>query len=184
MWWSYLTLCFYHLVKGFISNWKCSTKEAAPWKTNTCYMVSNMAEPFWVWCHLNSISMLMMLNSHITVLWCFCRISVISEFSCLDIRLKLKIRKYEKSLFSRLQRSNACGSVFLIIISTQLFKCSNWHERNRLNFINQVSVFEYRVQNENPEIKENVYFFGFIKFKWMWAFFLITILTSLVLKLK
>ena len=27
---SYLILCFYHLIKDFISNWKCYTKEAAP----------------------------------------------------------------------------------------------------------------------------------------------------------
>ena len=33
------------------------------------------------------------LHSHITVLWRFCRISVISEFSCLSIGLKTKTRK-------------------------------------------------------------------------------------------
>ena len=29
---SYLILCFYYLIKDFISNWKCSAQEAAPWK--------------------------------------------------------------------------------------------------------------------------------------------------------
>ena len=32
MWSSYLILFFYHLIKDFISNWKCSAKETAPWK--------------------------------------------------------------------------------------------------------------------------------------------------------
>ena len=32
VWSSYLILCFYHLIEDFISNWKCSAKEAAPWK--------------------------------------------------------------------------------------------------------------------------------------------------------
>ena len=32
MWSSYLILCFYHFIKDFISNWKCTAKEAAPWR--------------------------------------------------------------------------------------------------------------------------------------------------------
>ena len=27
-----LILCFYHLIEDFISNWRCSAKEDAPWK--------------------------------------------------------------------------------------------------------------------------------------------------------
>ena len=64
-------------------------------------------------------------HCHISVLWRFCRISVISGFSFLGIGLKMKTRK------------------------------------SRIIFI-----------------------FGFIKFKWMWTCFLITILTFWALKLK
>ena len=32
MWSSYLIFYFYHLIKDFIINWKCSRKEATPWK--------------------------------------------------------------------------------------------------------------------------------------------------------
>ena len=32
MWSSYLILCFYYLITDFISNWKCSMKEAASWR--------------------------------------------------------------------------------------------------------------------------------------------------------
>ena len=64
-------------------------------------------------------------HCHISVLWHFCRISVIFGFSFLGIGLKMKTRK------------------------------------SRIIFI-----------------------FGFIKFKWMWTCFLITILTFWVLKLK
>ena len=35
----------------------------------------------------------------------------------------------------------------------------------------RVFAFGYRVQNEKPEITENLFFFRFIKFKWMWLFF-------------
>ena len=65
------------------------------------------------------------LRSHITVLWRFCRISVISEFSFLGIGLKTKTRKSRK-----------------------------------------ISMF------------------GSTKFKCIWIYFLITILTFWVLKLK
>ena len=64
-------------------------------------------------------------HCHISVLWRFCRISVISGFSFLGIGLKMKTRK------------------------------------SRIIFI-----------------------FGFIKLKWMWTCFLITILTFSALKLK
>ena len=32
VWSSYLILCFYYLITDFISNWKCSMKEAASWR--------------------------------------------------------------------------------------------------------------------------------------------------------
>ena len=32
MWSSYLIFFFYHFIKDFISNWRCSAKETAPWK--------------------------------------------------------------------------------------------------------------------------------------------------------
>ena len=65
------------------------------------------------------------LRSHITVLWRFCRISLISEFSFLGIGLKTKTGKSPK-----------------------------------------ISIF------------------GSTKFKWIWIYFLTTILTFWVLKLK
>ena len=39
------------------------------------------------------------LHSYISVLWCFCRISVISEFLFLGIGLKTKTQKLQKSFF-------------------------------------------------------------------------------------
>ena len=72
-----------------------------------------------------AFQLLLKLHSHITVLWRFCRISVISEFSFLGIGFKRKTRKSRK-----------------------------------------ISIF------------------GSTKFKCIWIFFLTTILTFSVLKLK
>ena len=52
------------------------------------------------------------LHFHITVLWHFCRISEISEFSFLGIGLKTKTWKSRKISILGLQSSNACESIF------------------------------------------------------------------------
>ena len=84
-------------------------------------MTSNVAESFLDWCRLNSIStvlratfsfqLLLELYSPILVLWRFCRISVISEFSFLGVKLKRKTRKPRKIFIFGLQSWKAFGSV-------------------------------------------------------------------------
>ena len=56
-------------------------------------MTSNVAEWFWVWCHLNSISTVFEATFSYYSIMEFSRISVISEFSLLGIGLKTKTRK-------------------------------------------------------------------------------------------
>ena len=53
----------------------------------------NHIEIYVIW---NTSHLFSKLHSHISVLWCFCRISVISEFSFLGIGLNTKARKSQK----------------------------------------------------------------------------------------
>ena len=58
------------------------------------------------------------LHSHITVLWRFCRISVISEFSFLGIGLKTKTRKSRKISIFGSTKSKCISMYFLTTILT------------------------------------------------------------------
>ena len=79
---------------------------------NTYYMTSNVAEWFWVWCHLNSISTVFEATFSYYSIMVFCRVSVISESLLLCIGLKTKIRKSWKISIFGSKKSNAYESIF------------------------------------------------------------------------
>ena len=79
-----------------------------------------MAESYWDLCDLKNISKLLLLklHSHISVLWHLCRISMISKFSFLGIRLKMKTRKSRKSFIFGSLKFKCIWICFSITIST------------------------------------------------------------------
>ena len=64
-----------------------------------------------------AFQLLLKLHSHISVLWHFCRISVISEFSFLDIGLKTKTRKSRKIFIFLVFSSHTISNGFCVSIS-------------------------------------------------------------------
>ena len=78
--------------------------------------------------------LLLMLHSHISVLWPFCRISVIYEFSFLSIGLKTKPRKSRKIFIFLVFSSQAVSNGFRVF--TSLF----WSCLTAFSVISVVSV--------------------------------------------
>ena len=77
------------------------------------YLIGNMAESHGDLCDLRNIStVLLKLHSHFSVIWRFCRISVISEFSFLGEGLKTKTRKSRKISIFRSAKFKYSGPVF------------------------------------------------------------------------
>ena len=66
---------------------------------------------------MNSISDVLKLHYHITVLWYFCRISVTSEFSFLGIGFKTKTQKLQKPLIQKFYFLKLYQMSFYIYVS-------------------------------------------------------------------
>ena len=97
-------------------------------------MISNAVESFWVWCYLNSIATVLKLHSHITVLWCFCRISLIYEFLFLGVGLKTKTRKSSKIFAFFFFSFQAISNGFLYIWFLVVDNAINWFFRDFRGF--------------------------------------------------